>query len=63
MLVLVYILFPATIKPFQKLVPAFLHFFNFSCVLLVAICNLALAIAQHLNLETPGAEIQGKVVI
>ena len=62
-LALIFIIFPATIKPFQKKVPAFLHFFNFSCILLAAILNLVLAIAQNLNPDFSGAEQQGKTVI
>ena len=62
-LILVFILFPATIKPFRKVVPAFLHFFNFSCVLIAAILNLGLAIKQNLSDDYSGNEIQGKFVI
>ena len=62
-LVLVFILFSATIKPFKKVMPAFLHFFNFSCVLIAAILNLGLAIKQNLSDDSSGIEIQGKLVI
>ena len=63
LLALIFIIFPATIKPFQKKVPAFLHFFNFSCIFLAAFLNLVLAIAQNLNHSFSGVEQQGKAVI
>ena len=63
LLALIFIIFPATTKPFQKKVPAFLHFFNFSCIFLAAFLNLVLAIIQHLNPEFSGVENQGKGVI
>ena len=44
-------------------VPAFLHFFNFSCIFLAAFLNLVLAIAQNLNFDFSGLEQQGKAVI
>ena len=62
-LALVFIIFPAIIQPFQKKVPAFLHFFNFSCILIAAFLNLVLAITQNLHPGFSGAETQGKVVI
>ena len=62
-LALIFIIFPAIIKPFQKKIPAFLHFFNFSCIFLAAFLNLVLAIIQHLNPEFSGVENQGKGVI
>ena len=62
-LVLAFILFPAIIRPFKTILPAFLHYFNFSCLLVVAILNLALAIIQYLTPDFSGTETQGKVVI
>ena len=62
-LALVFILFPVIIKPFEKKVPAFLHFFNFSCIFIAATLNLALAITKHLNPDFTGTESQGKAVI
>ena len=62
-LALVYLIFPAMIKPFQKKVPALLHIFNFSCILNAAFLNLVLAITQNLHPDFSGAETQGKVVI
>ena len=63
LLALILILFPAIIKPFQKKIPAFLHFFNFSCIFLAAFLNLVLAIAQNLNYDFSGLKQQGKAVI
>ena len=62
-LALIFIIFPAIIKPFDKKIPAFLHFFNFTCILLAAFLNLVLAIAQNLNPDFSGLEHQGKAVI
>ena len=62
-LVLVFILFPAAIKPFENKTIAYLYFFNFACILLVAILNLALAITQYLNPAFSGVEAQGKAVV
>ena len=62
-LALIFVIFPAIIKPFQNKVPAFLHFFNFSCILLAAMLNLTLAIIQNLIPDFPDSEKQGKAVI
>ena len=48
-LVVIYILVPATIKPFKEKSVAFLFFFNFTCVLILAIINLALAIQANVT--------------
>ena len=50
------------IQPFKKKIPKFLHFFNFSCILIAAILNLILAIAQMMNLNFSGIRIQGWIV-
>ena len=63
LLALIFLIFPAIIKPFQKKVPAFLHFFNFSCIFLAATLNLGSAITQNLNPNFSGVEQQGKAVI
>jgi hypothetical protein len=61
--VLSFILFPVMIKPFKRKVPKFLHFFNFACILIVALLNLVLAIIQRINPDFSGVEIQGWVVV
>ena len=62
-LALLFILFPAVTNPFEKKITAFLHFFNFSCIFLAAILNLALAIIHIVNPDFSGVETQGKAVI
>ena len=62
-LVLSFIIFPAITNPFENQITAFLHFFNFSCILLAAILNSALAIIQIRNPDFSGVEMQGKAVI
>ena len=62
-LALVFILFPAITKPFKTRQAAFLHFFNFSCVLIALTLNLTLAIIQNFTPDFSGIEVQGKVVI
>ena len=61
-LVAALIFFSAKVKPFKEKVPAFLHFFNFTCVLIAAILNLALAFSP---VENSGFshETQGVMVI
>ena len=58
-----FIAFSAKIKPFKSRAPAFLHFFNFGCVLVIAILNLGLAFATTGNRHFSNAESQGLVVI
>ena len=48
-LVIILILFSATIKPFKEKSVAFLFFFNFASVLVLAIINMALAIQANIN--------------
>jgi hypothetical protein len=61
-LVLAFIMFSAITRPFKKKALAFMHFFNFSCVLIVAFLNLILAIIDTLNPDFSGRETQGKIV-
>ena len=58
-----FILFPVMNDPFKKKLPRFLHYFNFSCLLIAAILNMILAIIQSLNSSFSGAEIQGWMVV
>ena len=62
-LVLLFLLFAAITNPFKNKITAFLHFFNFSCILLAAILNSTLAIIQISNPDFSGVEAQGKAVI
>lgn len=63
-LILVFIMLSAAISPFKKKSTAFVHFFNFSCVFIVGILNLTLAIFDLLNIDYYGVnEIQGKAVV
>lgn len=62
-LVLSLLIFSAIIKPFKYRMPAFLHFFNFSCVLVVGLLNLALAIIETFNIDISGIEIHGWIVV
>ena len=48
-LIIILILFSATIKPFKEKSVAFLFFFNFASVLILAIINMALAIQANIN--------------
>ena len=60
-LVLAFIVFSALIKPFKEKIPAFLHFFNFACILIAAICNLALAFTSDEN-SSSFSETQGRLI-
>jgi hypothetical protein len=61
-LVLALIICSAIIRSFKKKTLAFMHFFNFSCVLIVAFLNLILAIIDAINPDFSGRETQGKFV-
>ena len=62
LLILAAMVFSAVIRPFKTKIPAFLHFFNFTCVLIAAVLNLALSFisAGTSNFFT---ENQGKMVV
>jgi hypothetical protein len=61
-LVLAFVICSAITRPFKKKTSAFLHFLNFSSVLVVAFLNLILAIIDDLNSDFSGRETQGKVI-
>lgn len=61
-LTIAFILFAGITKPFATKGPAFLFFFNYSCVLVGGILNLILAIIQSFDPKFSGIEIQGWVV-
>ena len=56
-----FMVFSALVKPFKERIPAFLHFFNFTCVLIAAILNLALAFSPVENAKF-SHETQGWMV-
>ena len=62
LLTFVAILFPAKFKPFKERTTAFLYFFNFACILIANIMNLALACTSAEN-PTSFSEPQGWVVV
>ena len=57
---LAYLLLSVWIKPFNSKSPAFLHFFNFSCVLVAAVVNLLQAIVNDFVKDFSGTEILGR---
>ena len=57
---LAYLLLSVWIKPFNSKTPAFLHFFNFSCVLAAAVLNLLQAIVNDFVKDFSGTEILGR---
>jgi hypothetical protein len=61
--VLAFIIFSGIIQPFTRRRAAFLHFFNFSCVLVAGIMNLILSIIDAFNDDFSGVEIQGWFVV
>ena len=58
-LVIICILFSATIKPFKERSVAFLFFFNFATILVLAFVNLTLAIKGAVNGPTPANDQVG----
>ena len=57
---LAYLLLSVWIKPFNSKSPAFLHFFNFSCVLAAAVLNLLQPIVNDFVKDFSGTEILGR---
>ena len=63
LLIVIFLLFSALIRPIKSKIPAFLHFFNFGCVLIAAILNLAQAFAATRNLEFENTETLGSALV
>ena len=63
LLIVSFMLFSARIRPFESKIPAFLHFFNFGCVLIAAILNLAQAFAATGTLEFEQTETLGSAIV
>ena len=61
-LVIICILVSATIKPFKERSVAFLFFFNFACVLVLAIINLTLAILATVDGDTSANDRVGWII-
>ena len=61
-LTIIFIIFSAVLRPFKEPSSTFLHYFNLTCILAVAITNLFLAIALEVNPDFEGAENQGMAI-
>ena len=61
-LTLAFTMFSAILQPMKTKSTAFLYFFNFGCILFIAILNLALAIRDVLNSYTSDNDDFGKAI-
>ena len=62
-LLIAVMMLPIIIRPFKRKMTAFIHYLNFGCVLVVALLNLILAIADTMETEVPNVQIQGWAVV